>query len=113
MTVIPFPCERFTLPDVEAIAQRCYELIGEGISGGWARLTNSQGEEVIYILDVRDQRAQYRFGRRADGSYRVDDAEGRLLASGRSIHEVLAVTKRSASPLAASGGGTRPAPVSL
>jgi len=90
VSVIPFPSSRFTQSDISAIEQLCYWLTSLGLAGGWARHSNSDGSDLVQILNAEDDAAKYRFKRDGKGRYRVYDGIGRLLANETTIEQALA-----------------------
>lgn len=89
MSVIPFPCSRFTQSDISAIEHLCYWLTSLGLAGGWARHNSNGSGDVVQILNADDDAAKYYFNRDGKGRYRVYDGIGRLLADETTIERAL------------------------
>lgn len=89
--VVPFPCSRFTKCDVSAIVELCYRLTSVRLAGGWARHTSDRGADILCILNAHDDGAQYTFDRTDSGRYRMAGPDGRVMAIGETVDEVLAI----------------------
>lgn len=87
MTVIPFPCSRFTKEDVTTIAELCCRLMLLGMAGGWARHTSDSGADILRILNWDDELPKYTFDRDQGGLYRVWSQIG-LIAEGRTLGDL-------------------------
>lgn len=87
MTVVPFPCSRFTKEDVATIAELCCRLMLLGIAGGWARHTSDSGADILRILNWDDELPKYTFDRDQRGLYRVWGHLG-LIAEGRTLSDL-------------------------
>lgn len=87
MTVVPFPCSRFTKEDVSTIAELCCRLMLLGMAGGWARHTSDSGADILRILNWDDELPKYTFDRDQRGAYRVWSHLG-LIAEGRTLDDL-------------------------
>ncbi len=87
MTVVPFPCSRFSKEDVSTIAELCCRLMLLGMAGGWARHTSDSGADILRILNWDDELPKYTFDRDQRGLYRVWGHRG-LIAQGRTLADL-------------------------
>lgn len=90
MSVVTIGTPRLTETDVSSVIARAYKLMDEGLAGACIPVETEDGELMVAVLDTENEDLLYGFGRDRSGYY-VFDTQGRPLAHGRYIEDVLKV----------------------
>ncbi len=90
MSVVTIGAPRLTETDVSSVIARAYKLMDEGLAGACIPVETEDGELMVAVLDTENEDLLYGFGRDRSGYY-VFDTQGRPLAHGRHIEDVLKV----------------------